>query len=163
MAEVTIHVSQDGSRLVLEDNSTLYYFAPQRVNPAHDLRVIPWMANWPDYLQFWMHDWSPLTIQGKNVPVFFDPADVKPYRLSDEKDLKPDERFLRQGGPKKNEYQILFRGWSLYTYKGDDHPNQISGLVNGLWHVATPNLVYIQHYLTEDTPTPPEQSYGSGP
>lgn len=149
---VKILVSQDGSRLTLEDGSTLYHFAPQRFNSEKQANVVPWMDEWPDYLKFWVKAWNPLaTTNGKAE---FEKADKDAYRLEDT-DLY---YFKRDGGPHDSKFQITFRGWSLFTYQGEHHPDQANGEVGGLWRAVDPNLIDLGHYV------PPQgQGISGGP
>ena len=150
VTEVTIKVSQDGSRLVTEGNLTLYYFLPQRFNPTHGGDdAIPWMSEWPYYLKSWIEDWDPLTGAAKL-------KGTKGDGLS-----KDDFKYvIRKGGPKNGEQQIMFRHWYLYTYKGDN-PNQLNGEVNGVWHKVSPDMIDIGHYV--DGEGLPEENFSGGP
>lgn len=158
MGKVIIKVSQDGSRFFTDENFTLYYFPPQRLDPKHEgpspknPNGIPFMDNMPDYLKFWMQDWSPLTGDPE-----FDPEAIKRFKL-DPAELS---HSMRDAGPKVKEYQIMFRGWFLYYYKGDNNPNLINGEVSGLWHRAGPDLVPITAYGGHEKPF--DQAIHGGP
>jgi len=165
MSDTLISVSQDGSRLVTEGDLTLYYFTPQRFNPTHNGPTpesrIPWMADFPFYLKDWIEDWSPLIEKPIVEDVVEDAAKQK--RKQNNGISKSDFRtFRRNGGPKKDEIQIMFRGWYLYTYKGDG-PNQINGEVNGIWQKVTPDLISLKHYLSAKDGPGPIEDYLAGP
>lgn len=150
---VAIKVSQDGSRLVTENNLTLYYFMPQRYDPYHKSGNIPFMADFPFYLKDWIEDWEPLT------------GDPKiPYGGEDKFGLRKDDFTVakREGEPKKGQKQIMFRTWYLYTYKGDG-PNQINGEVNGVWQKVSPDLIDLTYYRKFVPPGIEEQPGWSGP
>ena len=172
---LTIGVSEDGSRLILKDESTtpptplsnLYYFTPQYTDPTHGglpVGVIPFMGSkeMGSWLNPWMKNWVPLTIPNPTPIPTFDPNDAKTYFL------KPSDLTVQQrqgdGQTVANMmYQVIFKGWYLYTYSGDSSANQVGGEVRGMWRTASPYLTNIKNFIQPPAEDLPVEGIHGGP
>ncbi|AFD28213.1 hypothetical protein DGo_PE0069 (plasmid) [Deinococcus gobiensis I-0] len=122
---VVVRVAPDGLHLETGEGQALFYFVPLRESTPKT--PVPWGSSWPVGVRQWVLHWPPFLgtpsagygVQTREL--------TQQYRGTKE---QPD--------PDYPGYQVLYRGWPLYTC--DLTRELVPDPVPGLWERASVNL-----------------------